>query len=185
MSDNQQRTMHEDELDPEALEWNRRDDVKEGLHMLLSHHPPSLYGHCLRVTFRGHSLYLCGRCTGIYGGLGLGIIFLVLFQVNLQPTWFWFLLAIILGFTTVTDWMSQRLTPRKTTNHIRAITGFGSGFGLAIIFLLGDLSFMLIALGIMAGSVGIVGMIENKRRTAQLAEMRAQIEAEDAADDEE
>jgi uncharacterized membrane protein len=184
VTDEQQRVVHDDELDPDELMWNRRADVKEGLHMLLSHHPPSLYGHCLRVSFRGRSLYFCGRCTGIYGGLGLGMVFLLLFQVDLNPSWFWFLLSVILGFTTVADWMSQRLTPRKTTNHIRAITGFGSGFGLAIIFLLGDLFFMLVALTIMAGSVGIVGLIENRRRTASLAAMKAQIEDEDAEDEE-
>ncbi|TFH08973.1 MAG: DUF2085 domain-containing protein, partial [Candidatus Thorarchaeota archaeon] len=117
-------------------------------------------------------------------GLGLGIAFLLLFQVDLHPSWFWFLFSVILGFTTVADWMSQRLTPRKTTNHIRAITGFGSGFGLAIIFLLVDLFFMLVALAIMAGSVGIVGLIENRRRSIGLSAMRAQIEAEDAKDSE-
>ena len=184
VTEEQQRPRYEDEFNPEDLEWNRKDDVKEGLHMLLSHHPPSLYGHCLRVSFRGRSLYFCGRCTGIYGGLVLGILFLLLFQVNLNPPWFWFLFSVILGFTTVADWMSQRLTPRKTTNHIRAITGFGSGFGLAIIFLLGDLFFMLVALAIMSGSVGIVGFIENRRRSASLAAMKAQIDAEDAKDDE-
>jgi len=184
VTEKQQRTMHEDELDLEALEWNRADDVKEGLHMLLSHHPPSLYGHCLRVSFRGRSLYFCSRCTGIYGGLGLGILFLALLQVDLSPSWFWFLFSVILGFTTVADWMSQRLTSRKTTNHIRTVTGFGSGFGLAIIFLIGDLFFMLVALAIMAGSVGIVGLIENRRRSSSLSAMKAQIDAEDAEDDE-
>lgn len=180
----EQHVMHEDELDPEAFEWNRKDDFKEGIHMLLSHHPPSLYGHCLRVSFRGRSLYFCGRCTGIYGGLGLGIILLALFQIDLHPDWFWFLFSVILGFTTVVDWVSQRLTPRKTTNHIRAVTGFGSGFGLAIIFLMGNLFYMLVALSIMVGSVGIVGFIENRRRAKSFADMRAKIEAEDAADEE-
>ncbi|MHA1576635.1 MAG: DUF2085 domain-containing protein [Candidatus Thorarchaeota archaeon] len=180
----QQRAVHDDELDPESFEWSRSDDVKEGIHMLLSHHPPSLYGHCLRVSFRGRSLYFCGRCTGIYGGLGLGMLLILMFQIDLKPEWFWFFLSIALGFTTVVDWMSQRLTPRKTTNHIRTITGFCSGFGLAIIFLLGDLSFMLVTLAIMAGSIGIVGLIENRRRTASLTRMREEIDAEDALDDE-
>ena len=180
----QQRTVHDDELDPTSLEWSRSDDVKEGIHMLLSHHPPSLYGHCHRLSFRGRSLYFCGRCTGIYGGLAIGMVLIVLFQINLTPSWFWFLFSIILGFTTVVDWMSQRLAPRKTTNHIRAITGFCSGFGLAIIFLLGDLSFMLVTLAIMGGSIGIVGLIENRRKAASLAIMRAKFEAEDALDEE-
>ncbi len=180
----EQQVAHEDALDPDDVEWKRSNDWKEGIHMLLSHHPPSLYGHCLRVSFRGRSLYFCGRCTGIYGGLALGIILLLLFQVNLNPDWFWFMFSVLLGFTTVVDWMSQRLTPRKTTNHIRAITGFGSGFGLAIIFLMGNLYYMLVALAVMAGSVGVVGLIENRRRSKSLAAMRARIEAEEAEEDE-
>ena len=43
---------------------------------------------------------------------------------------------------------------------------------------------MLVALAIMAGSVGIVGMIENRRRSASLSAMKAQIEAEEAEDEE-
>ncbi|TFG32152.1 DUF2085 domain-containing protein [Candidatus Thorarchaeota archaeon] len=178
MNEEQRNQLHEDELESSALEWHRSDDVKEGVQMLLSHHPPSLYGHCLRISVMGRSLYLCGRCTGIYGGLGFGIIFLVLFNISLTPSWFWFLLSVVLGFSTVVDWMSQRLTPRKTTNHVRAITGFFSGFGLAVIFLLGDLFYMLVALAIMAGSVGIVGIIENKRRNASLETHLIQKETE-------
>jgi len=179
MGSEQDKLLQDDELDPDELKWDRTDDVKEGLHMLLSHHPPSLYGHCLRISFMGHSMYLCGRCTGIYGGLGFGLVFLVLLNVNLTPSWFWFMLSVVLGFSTVVDWMSQRLTPRKTTNHIRAITGFLSGFGLAVIFLLGDLFYMMVALAIMAGSVGIVGIIENRRRNADIETHRREIEAED------
>jgi len=179
MKEENPQAIHEDELDPSILEWHRSDDVKEGMHMLLSHHPPSLYGHCLRISFMGRSLYLCGRCTGIYGGLGIGLVVLTLLRVNLSPPWFWFMISLIFGFSTVVDWMSQRLTPRKTTNHIRAITGFFSGFGLAIIFLLSDLFYMLVALAVMASSIGIVGVIENKRRTASLEAERKLIELED------
>lgn len=184
MKEEHTQVLHEDELDPSTLEWRRSDDVKEGIHMLLSHHPPSLYGHCLRVSFMGRSIYLCGRCTGIYSGLAIGLIVLTLFRVNLSPSWLWFMISLILGFSTVVDWMSQRLTPRKTTNHIRAVTGFFSGFGLAVIFLLGDLFYMLVALAVMAGSIGIVGIIENRRRTASLEAERKRIELEDEADDE-
>ncbi|TFG34905.1 DUF2085 domain-containing protein [Candidatus Thorarchaeota archaeon] len=183
MIEDQEKVLHEDELDPTTLEWHRSNDIKEGIHMLLSHHPPSLYGHCLRVSFMGRSLYLCGRCTGIYGGLGFGIVFLILLNISLTPSWFWFLLSVVLGFSTVVDWMSQRLTPRKTTNHVRAITGFFSGFGLAVIFLLGDLLYMMVTLAIMAGSVGIVGIVENRRRITSLEAHRIQLETEDEEDD--
>jgi uncharacterized membrane protein len=184
VAEKQEGTMHEDELDSADLTWARSNDIKEGLHMMLSHHPPSLYGHCLRISIRGHSLYLCGRCTGIYSGLGIGLLVFFLFRINLTPIWLWFLISVALGFTTVVDWMSQRLTPRKTTNNIRALTGFCSGLGLAIVFYLGDLAYMLVALAIMSASVGLVGLVENRRRNASLDAQRAEIEAEDALDDE-
>jgi uncharacterized membrane protein len=180
----QESALHDDEMNPEEIEWARSDDIKEGLHMMLSHHPPSLYGHCLRLSFRGHSLYFCGRCTGIYSGLAIGILFLFLFSIHLTPRWLWFLIAVAIGFATVVDWVSQRLTPRKTTNVMRAVTGFFSGLGLAIVFYLGDLVYMLVALVIMSVSVGMVGFIENRRRAASLNEQRAAIEAEDALDEE-
>ena len=183
MTEGQEHITHEDELDPKELEWARSDDIKEGLRMMLSHHPPSLYGHCLRISIGGHSLYLCGRCTGIYGGLALGLLMLFLFNIVLTPSWLWFLISVALGFSTVVDWMSQRLTPRKTTNTIRAVTGFWSGIGLAIIFYLGNVLYMLVALAVMSVSIGLVGLIENRRRFASLAAERKEIDAEDLLDD--
>jgi uncharacterized membrane protein len=158
------RQQHYDELALEDMQ--RPSDYSEGLQMLLSHHPPSMYAHCLRVTILGRSLYFCGRCSGIYGGLGLGLILLFALRVPLTPDWFWFFLAVALGYTTIVDWMSQRLTPRKTTNFVRASTGFMSGLALAIIFYLANLLYMLVALASMSASVGIVGLIENRRRSA-------------------
>ena len=169
---------HPDELLVDSMdEFEQTGDFREGLHMLLSHHPPSMFGHCLRVSIRGHSVYLCGRCSGIYGGLGIGLIFLFIFQVQLNPEWFWFLISVAFGFTTVIDWMSQRLTPRKTTNFVRASTGFFSGVGLAIIFYLGNLAYMLVALAVMSTSVGLVGLIENRRRTAYYKAIQDEIES--------
>jgi hypothetical protein len=95
----------------------------------------------------------------------------------LNPEWFWFFVAVVFGFTTVIDWMSQRLTPRKTTNFVRASTGFMSGLGLAIIFYLGNLGYMLVALAVMSSSIGIVGLVENRRRTAYYKEIQAELDA--------
>ena len=138
--------------------------------MLLSHHPPSLFGHCLRVSFRGRSIYFCARCSGIYGGMFLGIPILLLLdsllpygQTLLEPKWMWFLLAVAFGLSTVFDWVTQRLTPRKTTVRIRAITGLLSGIGLAIVFMLGNLLYMLVTLAIMGLSVAGVSMAEARR----------------------
>jgi uncharacterized membrane protein len=160
-----QQTQHYDELKQDNDRLGRSEDVKDGIHMLLSHHPPSLYGHCLRLTLRGRSLYFCARCTGIYGGLVIGVVAFLILPITLEPSWLWFLIAVAIGFSTVIDWMSQRLTPRKTTNFVRATTGFMSGLSLAIIFLLGDLFYMLIALAIMMASIGLTSMIEGRRRS--------------------
>jgi uncharacterized membrane protein len=167
---------HPDELQMDMDDFNRAADFREGVQMLLSHHPPSMYGHCLRVSFMGRSLYLCGRCSGIYGGLGGGLLFLFIFRIQLIPEWFWFFVSVALGYTTIIDWMSQRLTPRKTTNLVRASTGFLSGVALAIIFFLGNLVYMLVALASMSASIGLVGLIENRRRTAYYKEVQAEID---------
>lgn len=159
------------EYDPESLSDG---GILDTLSMLLSHHPPSQYGHCLRVSYKGHSIYFCGRCSGIYGGLGLGLILLFFFNSILQPDWLWFMISMAVGFATVVDWVSQRLTPRKTTNFVRAITGFLSGFCLALIFYLGNLWYMLVALAIMGATVGGVGFVENRRIKRETAIIEAE-----------
>jgi len=159
-----------DEFDIDSVDWGRFQETKEALHMMISHHPPSMYGHCLRISFRGRSLYLCGRCTGIYGGMGLGLVALLLLHPTLQPDWLWFAIALVLGFSTVVDWMSQRLTPRKTTNIMRAATGFLSGLALAIVFYLGNLFYMLVTLSVMLVSVGGVGLIQSRRHRVEIVE---------------
>ena len=175
MNGTEERPKQYDEL---ALDdMTSSSDIREGVSMLLSHHPPSMYGHCLRVTILGRSLYFCGRCTGIYGGLGLGLIVLFLFRIQLEPDWLWFFISVVLGFTTIVDWMSQRLTPRKTTNFVRASTGFMSGLALAIIFYLANLFYMLVALAAMSASVGIVGLIENRRRSSYYKEIQEDLDA--------
>ncbi|MHA2223178.1 MAG: DUF2085 domain-containing protein [Candidatus Thorarchaeota archaeon] len=161
MTEEGKRQMHYDEL---PLEDMTSSSDYSTLQMLVTHHPPSMYSHCLRITVLGRSVYFCGRCSGIYSGLGLGLITLFLFRIQLEPEWFWFFLALAMGFTTIVDWMSQRLTPRKTNNLVRASTGFFSGLALAIIFFLANLLYMLVALAAMSASVGIVGLIENRRR---------------------
>ncbi len=139
-----------------------RDEMKEMLLTLLSHHPPSQYGHCLRLSVFGRSIYFCGRCSGIYSGLGLGLIALTLLRVQLQPAWLWFFVALAMGLSTVVEWMTQRLTPRKTTVYQRFATGLLSGLGLAIIMILRDMVFMLVTLIVMMVSIGSVSLAEGR-----------------------
>jgi uncharacterized membrane protein len=164
------RQLHPDELEVDDLLWSRRRDIEETLHTLISHHPPSLYGHCLRLSVRGHSAYFCGRCTGIYGGLALGVFILAVGNVRLEPSWAWFFAAVAGGFATVVDWTTQRLTPRKTTVKTRAVTGLMNGLSLAVIFVLADLLYMTVALAVMMGSIGSVSIIENRRSSAPISQ---------------
>jgi hypothetical protein len=87
-----------------------------------------------------------------------------LIRFDREPSWFWFFIALAIGFSTVVDWISQRLTPRKTTNITRAATGFLSGVSLAMILYLGNIVYMVVALAVMGATIGGVGYIESKRR---------------------
>ena len=164
MDSEQKASIHPDELEIDTAQWTRRHELRETLHMMLSHHPPSLFGHCLRVSFRGRSLYLCSRCSGIYSGLGLGIVLLFLMAFPREPSWLWFFLALAVGFSTIVDWISQRLTPRKTTNMVRAASGFLSGVSLGMILYLANVVYMVVALAVMGATIGGVGYIEERRR---------------------
>ena len=164
--DAEKKAERPDELVVDLTSWSQGDEVKDSFHTLLSHHPPSHFGHCLRLSFRGRSVYFCSRCTGIYGGLAIGVGVMALAGISLgttwEETWLWFLIALALGFSTVIDWVSQRLTSRKTTNFVRISTGLLSGLGLAIVFILGNLLYMLVTLAVMMGSVGLVGIMESR-----------------------
>ncbi len=96
--------------------------------------------------------------------MGLGIAFFATLNIAMEPSWLWFLIALLFGLSTVVDWMTQRLSPRKTRNSIRFSTGLLSGLGLAIIFMLANLLYVLVALAVMMVSVGVVGYFENKKR---------------------
>ncbi len=167
----QETAVQDDELVIDHTPWSKRREMGEAMHMMISHHPPSLFGHCLRLTFRGHSLYMCGRCTGIYGGLFVGLAVLFLSRAVLTPSWLWFLFSLAIGFSTVFDWVTQRLTPRKTTVRVRAITGLLSGISLAIIFYLADLFYMLVALIVMGVTVSGVSILEARRNKRSRSEM--------------
>ncbi|MGY5875841.1 MAG: DUF2085 domain-containing protein [Candidatus Thorarchaeota archaeon] len=171
MEGEQETAVREDELEIDLTPWSKRREMGEAMHMMISHHPPSLFGHCLRLTFRGRSLYMCARCTGIYGGLFVGLAVLFLSRAVLTPSWLWFLFSLAIGFSTVFDWVTQRLTPRKTTVRVRAITGLLSGISLAIIFYLADLFYMLVALVVMGVTVTGVSILETRRNKKPMSEM--------------
>ena len=59
-----------------------------------------------------------------------------------------------------------------------------SGLGLAIVFLLADLLYMLLTLGVMVASVGIVGILENRlAKASQLDPSEVEREEEETASD--
>jgi uncharacterized membrane protein len=167
LENTRERPDRPDELLIDHTPWTRKDEIKESIHVMLSHHPPSLFGHCLRLSIKGHSIYFCARCSGIYGGLFIGVVALFLWRLSLEPSWLWFLIALGMGLTTIIEWTTQRLTPRKTRNLLRVTTGFMSGVALAIVFWLGNVYYMLVALIVMASSVGGVGLIENRKMKKQ------------------
>lgn len=99
--------------------------------------------------------------------MGLGILTILFGHISLEPSWLWFLLAVALGLTTVIEWMTQRMTPRKTTLHLRFVSGLMSGIGLAIVFMLSNMFYMLVTLAIMGVSIGTVSLFEARKGNAR------------------
>jgi uncharacterized membrane protein len=79
------------------------------------------------LTFKGYTLPLCARCTGILLGY---LFFPFLFVLDIYfPLW----LGIILNFPMVVDGWTQKKKVRMSNNPLRLTTGVVSGFGQSII----------------------------------------------------
>lgn len=73
--------------------------------------------------FRGYQFPVCARCTGIFLGGFIGIIFFFIFSIN------WWICLLLLT-PMVIDGGLQYIRVWKSNNILRVLTGFIAGFGL-------------------------------------------------------
>ena len=82
-------------------------------------------------NIRGRYFPICSRCTGLYLGVFLYLIFSYFNQVyySIDLT----ILAILMVVPTFLDGFTQFLDLRESDNKLRFVTGFFGGIGLSII----------------------------------------------------
>ncbi len=112
-------------------------------YLLLAHHSRKNSSHTIPISFRGKSVRLCARCTGITVGLGLGL--LVLKELLGLFTSFPLLIAIF-PLPGALDWLLQVFRVRESTNPRRIVTGV----------LIGNL-YVIEGASLMEGSLTLLG----------------------------
>ncbi len=83
----------------------------------------------------GKRMPICSRCTGVYSGLGIGLLlpFILygIYSINVSVLLF----LLIIGLAPMAlDGFTQFRGLRKSNNHLRFITGFVGGLFLGIMF---------------------------------------------------
>ena len=80
--------------------------------------------------WRGKQFPLCARCTGLYGGGGIGLLVFVTRPIKISK----FVGALLLGPMYI-DGITQLNDLRESTNILRLLTGLMGGVGLALTIL--------------------------------------------------
>ena len=108
-----------------------RRELRRGLRAtwpyLLSHHLPSEYDRCYRLSVWGRSIHLCARCFGIYVGLsvGLGGLWIGLLSA-LGVSW-----IALAPLPALVDWTVTAVTDRRGLNSVRTASGALLGYAYA------------------------------------------------------
>ncbi len=127
-----------------------REELRRGLRetrrYLLSHHEPAEYYRCYRVGVRGREARLCARCTGVYPGIVLGLVTLLLTTYDPRHL----ALVVVLPVPALVDWAATSFGGRRGSNAVRTATGglLGYGYGLGLGYLFGAGEVWLLGVGL-------------------------------------
>ncbi len=88
---------------------------------------------CWHITFRGHTLHICARCSALLVGI-ITALFLHLLFIFIPVTPVTFFGAFLLSLPAVFDWSTQTLELRESHNPTRALTGFLLGYAVGFVF---------------------------------------------------
>lgn len=141
-------------------------ELKAGLaetrRYLLSHHEPSGYHRCHTLRFRGRTVRLCARCSGVYPGIALG---LVLFVTGLFAPVHLGLVA-ALPLPALLDWCLTHFRPAEGSNAVRTATGalLGTGYGLGLGYLLGERELLVLLVGVVYALLAGVALLASHRQ---------------------
>ncbi len=124
--------------------------VLDTIHLLISHHEPPFMNRCWHLTFRGHTLHICARCSALLIGI-ITALFLHTFIIDIPVNPLTFLGAFLLSLPAVIDWSSQTLEIRESQNTIRTLTGFLLGYAVGFVLSSLNLIYYLILVILYSG----------------------------------
>lgn len=106
--------------------------LENTLKYILSHHSSDEYSKCFFIAGR----YVCARCLGIYLGIAAGA---AMYYLNIFSRFHFVIISFFPAFMLM-DWFMTKIGVTKSSNAIRACTGFmcGQAYTLAFIMFLRD-----------------------------------------------
>lgn len=78
---------------------------------------------------KGYQMPVCARCTGVFFGYLLAILYLPFGKKNKKWNK---MIAFVGSLIMLTDWSLQALKIKESTNKRRLLTGIAGGFGIMI-----------------------------------------------------
>ncbi|MFX1577605.1 MAG: DUF2085 domain-containing protein [Promethearchaeota archaeon] len=124
--------------------------ILDTIHLLISHHDPPYMHRTWSISFRGHTLHICARCSALLFGIILALyIHLFFLFIPLNPITF--LGAFLLSLPAVLDWSTQTLQMREGRNLIRALTGFLLGYAVGFVLSSFNLFYYLLVVVLYTG----------------------------------
>lgn len=142
-------------MDTDVVARELRAGLAETRRYLLAHHEPAEYDRCYRVRVRDREEHVCARCLGVYPGIVVGLLAVILGWV---PGLQFFAIA-TLPTLALADWAVTALGDADGTNPIRTGTGaaLGAGYGLGLgrLVVLGDVRVVAVGLAyaVVAGAL--------------------------------
>lgn len=153
---------------------SRKRRIFNTIHLLISHHEPPFMNRCWHLTFRGHTLHICARCSALLMGI-ITALFLHLLFIHIPVNPLTFTGAFLLSLPAVIDWSTQTLELRESQNTIRALTGFLLGYAVGFVLSSFNIIYYLIVVILYSGYTLTFGalaprLIRRRQRQKAFAE---------------
>jgi uncharacterized membrane protein len=137
---------------------SRKRRILDTLHLLISHHDPPYMHRTWSLSFRGHTLHICARCSALLVGILLGLyIHTFILYIPINPITFFG--AFLLSVPAVIDWSSQTLQIRESRNPVRALTGFLLGYSVGFVLSSLNLIYYILLVVLYTGYTLIFGAL--------------------------
>lgn len=128
--------------------------LRETSKYVLSHHLPKDYDRCFVVG----KTHLCSRCSGIFAGILFGAL---LYHFSILNQYYFYFIAFFPVFMLI-DWFLTKKQKFKSTNMIRAGTGFlcGQAYYLGVVLFINNFpNIPILVIGVVYAILGLIALV--------------------------